>query len=125
MHKKITIDEVNRIMKTMGVSYGTNVIFPEKIDTSLCRDFFGKRCPHNIHVIGEGLAHRDRADPRSDWRRHLDEDVGIPHEILPIGVGSGVGAVIGALIGGKRGAGIGAIFGALVGVFFEIITESD
>ena len=121
----LTIDEVNRIITERKVSHGVNITLPEVIDTSSCTDYFGKRCPHNIHVVGKAVAHRDRADPRSDWRRHLDEDVGIPHEILPIGIGSSVGAGIGALIDGKRGAGIGAIFGAIAGAFFEIVTKSD
>ena len=127
MGGKIVIGEVNKIIKKTGIPYGVNAIFPEEIDTSPCEDYFGKRCPHNIHVTGKKMAHKDRADPRYNWRKHVDEDLKIPHEVLPICIGSGMGAAIGALVdkNRRRGAGIGAILGAIAGAFFEIATKKD
>ncbi len=121
----LTIDEVDKIIREKKVPHGLNVTFTEEIDTSSCTDFFGKRCPYNIHVTGINRAHKDRVDPTYDWKRHLDEDVGIPHEVVPLSIGAGAGSAIGALVGGKRGAAIGAILGSLAGAFFEIVTKRD
>lgn len=120
---KITIGEVEGIIRERRIPFGENIAFSNEIDTSPCKDFFGKRCPHNIHVIERKKAHKDKFDPRCDWKKHLDEDVGIPHEVVPLSIGTGVGAAIGALVQGKRGAGIGGIVGFIAGCIYEIITQ--
>jgi hypothetical protein len=122
---KITIEELNRLIETKKVPYGQDVTFPSEIDTAPCEEFFGKRCPYNIHVTGTRTAHKDRFDPRIDWKRHLDYDVGIPHESITIGIPTFTSALIGGLLDRKkpvRGVAIGKILGFICGLFIEAIT---
>lgn len=75
---KITPCEVANILQLKRVPYGKNYGFPVEIETSECENFFGERCPCNVHVVGKNTAHRDRVDPRKDILGHLEEDVGVP-----------------------------------------------
>jgi len=79
IRKKIGINDVSNMLceliKAKRVDYGQDVIFPSEIDTAPCEDFFVKRCPHNVHVTCSRTAHKDRFDPRFDWKKHLDFDL--------------------------------------------------
>ncbi|MEM2338396.1 MAG: hypothetical protein QXZ47_05645 [Candidatus Bathyarchaeia archaeon] len=124
MTHEFTIEEVNRIIEVKRVPYGKDIILPLKINTAPCEEFFGKRCPYNIHVTGERTAHKDRFDPRYYWKEHLDHDVMVPHEILTIGIPTIAGVTVGALLDNKnrtRGALIGGFFGFISGILCEIL----
>jgi hypothetical protein len=122
---KIKIEEVNRLIEVKKMPYGQDVIFPLEIDTTPCEEFFGKRCPYNIHVTGSRRAHKDRFDPRFKWKEHLDYDVEIPHEVVTIGIPTSIGTLIGGLADREkptRGAIVGGMLGFICGVFIEIVT---
>jgi len=122
---KVKIEEVNRWIETKKVPYGQDVVFPVEIDATPCEEFFGKRCPYNIHVTENRRAHKDRFDPRLKWKEHLDYDAGIPHEVVTIGIPTLISALIGGLMDCKkpaRGAATGAIIGSICGLFIEAIT---
>ena len=108
----------------MEVPPGKDVIFPLEIDTTKCEEFFGIRCPYNIHVTGKKTAHRDRFDPRYHWKEHLDYDVGIPHELVSIGIPAIAFALAGALMDSKgiRGALLGGMLGLVIGICIEAST---
>jgi|GEM_PF-2566655 hypothetical protein len=123
--RKITIEEVNRIIETNNIPYGQDIILSSDIDTSSCEEFFGTRCSYNIHVTSSRSAHKDRFDPRFKWKEHLDYDVRIPHQVITIGVPTITGATIGGLLNRNKplkGLIIGGIFGFLVGLLIETIT---
>jgi hypothetical protein len=123
--RKITIEEVNKIIETNNVPYGQDIILPFEIDTSPCEEFFGTRCPYNIHVTSSRSAHKDRFDPRFKWKEHLDYDVGIPHQIITIGMPTAAGTIIGGLLNRKKpleGAIFGGILGFISGFLIEILT---
>jgi hypothetical protein len=125
---KIKIEEVNRVIEMKKVPYGQDVTFPLEIDTTPCEEFFGKRCPYNIHVTGSRTAHKDRFDPRTYWREHLDYDVGIPHEVVTIGTPTFIGGLIGGLLDHEKpisGAVAGAMLGLICGFIIEAITEKE
>jgi hypothetical protein len=54
----------------------------------------------------------------------LDYDVGIPHQVITIGVPSTVGTIIGGFLNRKKpleGAIIGGMFGFIFGLLIEVI----
>jgi len=118
----ITINKVNVVLKKKQVPYGLNVTLPLDIDTGKCEEFFGTRCPHNIHVTERRKAHRDRFDPRYYPIQHLERDVGIPFPLVTLSAGTLIGAVAdekdrvrGAVAGGLIGLAIGLIIEFLIG----------
>lgn len=114
----MTPKEVRKHIDYAGVSYGQNVILPDNVDMSKCQEFFGTRCPHNVHVKGSRVAHVDREDPRVNPIGHLVKDVGIPYASMT----APVGAVLGATLMSsdrKTGAAIGTLCGLAVGMFID------
>jgi hypothetical protein len=111
----------NRITKAR-VPYGTNVDVRDDVDVSQCENFFGTRCPGNVHVTGRRTAHVDRVDPRLNALAHLKWDVGVPYSVA-----SAAGfAAIGALASPEDrldGAIKGGIFGFLLGLAADIISS--
>jgi len=124
--RKMSIEEVSRILEQERIPYGQNITFPQEIDTSSCERFFGTRCAHNVHVTGENRAHKDRYDPSTYWREHSDYDVGIPHQLVTLGLPTGIGASIGSRLNKEepnRGALKGALWGLLIGILWEISSK--
>lgn len=113
---------IENVYKVYNLPYGMDVTLPRDIDTSRCEWFFGLRCPYNVHVTGRRRAHIDRFDPRYNLKEHLDHDVGIPHELVTIGVPVVIGALVGYRLGKARGAVVGAIAGLVVGWLVELFT---
>jgi len=111
----ITPRDTRRYIDATGVDYGQDVVMPDYIDTSRCSEFFGIRCPHNIHVKGGRIAHVDRADPRHDPIGHLKKDVGVPYAAMAAAAGTVIGAIVtrnrksGAVVGSLVGLGLGAM----------------
>ena len=108
--------EVRLYIDSRGVPYGQNVVLPDDVDTCRCQEFFGTRCPHNVHVKGRRLAHVDRVDPRRDPIGHLKKDVGVPYAAMTAFGGAVAGAAVaknnrvaGAVGGGLAGLVLGAI----------------
>ena len=114
----ITPKEARRYIDDTGVPYGQNVILPDDVDTSGCQEFFGTRCPHNVHVKDSRVAHVDREDPRVNPVGHLVRDVGIPYASMTAPAGAALGA---ALMPGDRktGAAIGALCGLAAGMIID------
>jgi len=75
---KITPREVATSLKAIGAPYGKHYEFPRDIDTSECAQFFGTRCPYNVHVTDKRIAHIDEYDPRHHPLEHIEEATGIP-----------------------------------------------
>ena len=69
-------------LERLDIPYGKDYVFPSQIDTSGCEQLVGLRCPCNIHIKSNKVAHRDRVDPRQDLVGHLEKDVGIPVRLL-------------------------------------------
>lgn len=103
--------QARRYIASRRVPYGQNVALPGIVDTSECQEFFGTRCPHNVHVKGRRLAHVDRVDPRRDPIGHLKKDVGIPY------------AVMGGLAGAALGSVPGLVAGSIVGLTADIVSH--
>lgn len=106
--------EVREYIASRKVPYGQNIALPDDVDTSQCQEFFGTRCPHNVHVKGHRLAHVDRADPSTDPIGHLKKDVGVPYALM----GSMAGAILGAVLmknNRKEGVVLGSILGGFLG----------
>ena len=114
----ITPKETRKYIDGAQVPYGQNVILPDDIDTSECQEFFGTRCPHNVHVKGRRMAHVDREDPRVNPVGHLVKDVGISYVSMTAPVGAALGA---ALMSNdkKTGAAIGGLIGLVVGIILD------
>ena len=117
----MTPDEVRRNIERLGTPYGENVTFAENIDTSSCSEFWGTRCPENVHVTGLNCAHVDRKDPRTDALGHLKHDVGVPYTAM----GTAGGAALGAVAfpkNRKKGALIGAGVGSVLGIIADVVS---
>lgn len=117
----MTPDQVRRDIERLGIQYGENVTFAENIDTSSCSEFWGTRCPENVHVTSSNCAHIDRKDPRYDPLGHLKHDVGVPYTAI----GTAGGAAIGAIISPKNrknGALIGASVGTALGLIADVVS---
>lgn len=127
MERKIPIEKVNsEISKKIGegeIEHGEDVSFLEEIDTSPCEEFFGTRCFGEVHVTGKRTAHRDRYDPRTHWKEHLDEDVGVPHEVVTVGAPTALAACAGAATDTKKRE-RGALVGGLVALGFSGLVEA-
>ena len=78
MEGKITPKEVASWLKAIGASCREHYQFSRDIDTSECGEFFGTRCPHNVHVTDKHRVHIDRFDPRYHTLEHIEEATGIP-----------------------------------------------
>ena len=78
MEDKIRPKEVASWLKAIGASCGEHYQFPRDIDTSECGEFFGTRCPYNVHVTDKRKAHIDKFDPRYYPLEHFEEATGIP-----------------------------------------------
>jgi len=121
--RKMSIEEVSRILEQKRIPYGQNITFPQEIDTSSCEWFFGTRCPYNVHVTRENRAHKDRYDPRTNWREHSDYDVSVPHQLVTLGLPTGIGALIGSRLDKEdpeRAALKGVGWGLLIRILWEI-----
>lgn len=117
----MTPDEVRRDIESLGIPYGENVTFAENIDTSSCSEFWGTRCPENVHVTDSNRAHIDRKDPRYDPLGHLKHDVGIPYTAI----GTAGGAALGAIAfpkNRKKGALVGASIGSALGIIADVVS---
>jgi hypothetical protein len=114
------IEAGNRIRRA-GVPYGHNVNLNDDVDTSQCEEFFGTRCPGNVHVTGRETAHVDRVDPRRNPIAHLRKDVGIPYSVTS----AASFAVLGALSSPDNrvsGAIEGGIFGFILGLAADVLS---
>ena len=119
MSRKISIDSVNRYIIRKETPFGVNIEFPLEIDTSQCEEFFGTRCPNNIHVTGKRIAHKDHSDPRFNSIEHIKKDVGIDPTFLTVLGGAAFGALL-----DKENRVRGASIGGLMGLVFGIVLES-
>lgn len=113
--------DTSNFIKNSGARFGENVTLSNDIDISECEQFFGTRCPHNVHVKGKRKAHLDRKDPRYDPLGHLKHDVGIPYSLM--------GAAGGLTLGGtmykkdrKKGALCGAAILGGIGLIADIVS---
>ena len=76
--------EVANSLNSISAPYGKNYEFPLDIDTSECSQFFGIRCPYNVHVTDKRIAHIDEFNPRYNLLEHIKEVTGIPPSITII-----------------------------------------
>ena len=105
--------QARRYIASRRARYGQNVALPGIVDTNECQEFFGTRCPHNVHVKGPRFAHVDQADPRRDPIGHLKKDVGIPY------------AIMGGLAGAALGSVPGLVVGSIVGLAADIASHMN
>ena len=117
----ITPKDVRERFEEQGIQYGDNMEFSDDIDTSDCEEFFGTRCPENVHVKGKRKAHVDRVDPRKNPFGHLKRDVGVPYAVMTSAAGSALGAALSK--DRKKGAAVGGLAGALLGAVLDVIDE--
>ncbi len=115
----ITPRDARRFIDSTGVDYGQDVVLPDCIDTSECQEFFGTRCPNNVHVKSDRTAHVDRVDPHNDPIGHLKDDVGVPYAVMAAPVGAAIGAV--AM---KRNRKNGALVGGITGLILGMIADA-
>lgn len=116
--------EAREYIDNSGAPRGQNVALPDDVDTSQCQEFFGTRCPHNVHVKGSRLAHVDRVDPRRNPLGHLKHDVRVPYAVMG-GLG---GAAVGGLVNKndrKKGAAVGSLVGFGVGLIMDAIADQN
>ncbi len=114
-------NEVRDYLDRIGAAFGQNVTLPDDVDTSSCSQFWGTRCPENVHVTGKNMAHIDRVDPRSDLLGHLKHDVGIPYTLIGT---VGCAALGAAAFSNNRtqGAKVSAALGFLGGLIADIVS---
>ena len=112
--------DARRYIESTNARYGEDVVLPDDIDTSDCREFFGTRCPYNIHVKNPRLAHIDRVDPRKNPIGHLKRDVRVPYAAMTATVGAAIGASL-AKNNRKKGALIGGLLGIIPGVIVDVL----
>ena len=116
----LTPKDARRYIESTNASYGDDVDLPFDIDTSECQEFFGTRCPNNVHVKNPRLAHVDREDPRKNPIGHLKKDVGVPYAAMTASVGAAIGASL-AKGNRKKGAIIGGLLGIIPGVIVDVL----
>ncbi len=119
----ITPHDARRFIDSTGADYGQDVVLPDCIDTSECQEFFGTRCPDNVHVKSDRTAHVDRADPRDDPIGHLKYDVGVPYAVMAAPVGAMIGAAA-MKRNRKNGALVGGTIGLVLGMVADTVNNS-
>ena len=115
--------EVRLYIDSRGVPYGQNVVLPDDVDACGCQEFFGTRCPHNVHVKGRRRAHVDRVDTRRDPIGHLKKDVGVPYAAMATLGGAVAGATVAGATVAKNNRVSGAVGGGLAGLVLGAIAD--
>ncbi len=114
--------EASQYIKLERVSFGQDVTLPDDVDLRNCEEFFGTRCPNNIHVTGHRRAHVDRVDPRKNPLGHIKKDMGIPITLITTSAGASIGALV-SKNNRKTGALVGGLFGLVVGLIADLALD--